>query len=169
MSRLDQSLSERFYRWEKRGRGWQVFPEPVSPEPPFVPFHSLHLPAPPPVDDGARPTFLSSFVRKLSQKLSTEAPPVPVEAEPEEEPELTPLIRGSLVELQASLPDKLDISREAFEQFFLNLSLCREPIAFELLGKKHSFGKKRQELPAHEWRIICTGHKLRHDLSMRAQ
>jgi hypothetical protein len=134
MSRLDQSLSERFYRWEKRGRGWQVFSEPVAPEPPFVPFRSLCLPASPPVDDGARPTFLSSFVRKLSQKLSTEVPSVPVEAEPEEEPEPTSLTRGTLVELQASLPDKLDISREAFEQFLLNLSLCREPIAFELLG-----------------------------------
>jgi hypothetical protein len=134
MSRLDQDLSERFYRWEQRGRGWQVFPEPVSPEPPFVPFHSLRLPTTPPVDDGARPTFLSSFVRKLSQKLSTEAPPVPVEAEPDEEPEPTLLTRKALVELQATLPDKLDISREAFEQFLLNLSLCREPIAFELLG-----------------------------------
>jgi hypothetical protein len=38
------------------------------------------------------------------------------------------------VEFQASLPDKLDISKEAFEQFLLNLSLCREPIAFELIG-----------------------------------
>ena len=58
----------------------------------------------------------------------------PVIPEPEEEPEPTPLIRESLVELQASLPDKLDISKEAFEQFLLNLSLCREPIAFELMG-----------------------------------
>ena len=70
----------------------------------------------------------------MSQKLSTEAADAPVEPEPEEEPEPTPLIRESLVELQASLPDKLDISKEAFEQFLLNLSLCREPIAFELIG-----------------------------------
>jgi len=43
-------------------------------------------------------------------------------------------IEKSLVELQASLPDKLDLSKEAFEQFLSNLSLCREPIAFELVG-----------------------------------
>ena len=134
MSRLDEQLSEQFRRWEVRGRGWQVFPEPVSPEPSFVPFHGHYLPATPPVDDGARPTFLSSLVQKLSRGLSTDAPPASVEAEPEEDPEPTPLTRGSLVELQTSLPDKLDISREAFEQFLLNLSLCREPIAFELLG-----------------------------------
>ncbi|KAF0181136.1 MAG: ATPase [Limisphaerales bacterium] len=58
-------------------------------------------------------------------------PPEPVE---EEEPEPTSLTRDSLIEFQASLPDKLDVSKEAFEQFLLNLSLCREPIAFELLG-----------------------------------
>src|ERR1035437_4989615 len=134
MSRLDEQLTEQFHRWELRGRGWQVFPEPVEPEPPFVPFTGHFLPATRPVDDGARPTFLSSLVQRLSQKLSTEKPPEPVEPEPEEEPEPTTLTRESLVELQASLPDKLDISKEAFEQFLLNLSLCREPIAFELVG-----------------------------------
>src|ERR1035437_3457803 len=134
MSRLDEQLTEQFHRWELRGRGWQVFPEPVEPEPPFVPFHGHFLPAAPIIDDGARPTFLSSLVQRLSQKLSTEKPPAPVEPEPEEEPEPTTLTRESLVELQASLPDKLDISKEAFEQFLLNLSLCREPIAFELVG-----------------------------------
>lgn len=134
MSRLDEQLSEQFHHWEQRGRGWQVFPEPVEPEPPFVPFHGHFLPSAPPTDDGVRHTFLSSLVQRLSQKLSTERLPALVEPEREEEPEPTPLIRGTLLELQASLPDKLDISKEAFEQFLLNLSLCREPIAFELLG-----------------------------------
>ena len=134
MSRLDEQLSEQFHRWERRGRGWQVFDNPVSPEPPFRPFEGHYLPATPPVDDGAKPTFLSSLVQRLSQKLSTE-PEKPADLpEPEEEPEPTPLIRESLVKLQASLPDKLDISKEAFEQFLLNLSLCREPIVFELIG-----------------------------------
>ena len=134
MSRLDEQLSEQFHRWELRGRGWQVYPEPVEPEPPFVHFNGHYLPATPIIDDGARPTFLSSLVQRLSQKLSTEKPPVPVEPEPEEVPEPTSLTRESLVELQASLPDKLDISKDAFEQFLLNLSLCSEPIAFELVG-----------------------------------
>jgi hypothetical protein len=134
MSRLDEQLSEQFHRWEQRGRGWQVFDDPVSPEPPFRPFEGHYLPSTPPVDDGARPTFLSSFVQRLSQKLSPESTVAPAIPEPEEEPEPISLVRDSLVELQASLPDKLDISKEAFEQFLLNLSLCREPIAFELIG-----------------------------------
>ena len=134
MSQLDEQLSAEFHRFEQRGRGWQVFPEPVLPEPPFAPFHGHYLPDAPPIDDRRKPTFLSSFVERLSNKLSTERPPAPVEPEPEEEPEPTRLVRKSLAELQASLPDKLDISKEAFEQFLLNLSLCREPIAFELVG-----------------------------------
>jgi hypothetical protein len=134
MSRLDDQLSEQFYRWEQRGRGWQVFPEPVSPEPPFVPFNGHYLPATPIIDDGRKPTFLSSLVQRLSQKLSTEKPPAPVEPEPEEEPEPTPLIRDSLIELQAALPADLDIAYGSFEQLFRNLTMCREPVAFELVG-----------------------------------
>ena len=130
MSDLHEQLTEQFHRWELRGRGWQVYGEPVSPEPPFVPFQGHYQPDTPVIDDGRRPTFLSSLFRKIA------APPEPPPAipEPEEEPEPTLLSRKSLVELQASLPDKLDISKEAFEQFLLNLSLCREPIAFELMG-----------------------------------
>jgi hypothetical protein len=133
MPTAHEQFSEQFRRWELRGRGWQVFGEPVFPEPPFVPFRRSYLPETPAVDDGHRPTILSSFVQKLSRKMAPPPPP-PVEPEPEEESEPTPLTRESLVELQASLPDKLDISKEAFEQFLLNLSLCREPIAFELMG-----------------------------------
>jgi hypothetical protein len=136
MSRLDEQLSKEFHRWEIRGRGWQVFGEPVYPEPPFVPFHGHYLPAAPAVDDGRKPTFLSSFVQSLSRKLSAEQPPAAVEAEPEAEPEPTPLLRDSLVEFQASLPAKLDVSRDAFEQFLVNLSSCHEPIAFELIGTR---------------------------------
>src|SRR5665213_3901774 len=132
MPTAHEQFSEQFRRWELRGRGWQVFDEPVHPEPPFVPFHGHHLLETPAVDNGRRPTFLSSLYRKL-----TSPPPEtpPVEPEPEEEPEPQSLVREELIEFQASLPDKLDIPKEAFEQFLLNLSMCREPIAFELLGK----------------------------------
>jgi hypothetical protein len=134
MSSIEEKLSEQFCQWELRGRGWHVFPEPVHPEPPFRPFYGHFLPDTPVVDDGRRPTFLSSLMEKLSRRLSdhpTETPPV---SEPEEEPEPEILIRDSLIELQTSFPAKLDISKEAFEQFLRNLSFCHEPIAFEMLG-----------------------------------
>ncbi len=130
MPTADEHFSEQFHRWEGRGRGWQVFGEPVSPEPPFVPFRRSHVPETPVEDDGRRPGPFSSLMRILA----TRPPPSPVISEIEEEPDPVGLTRESLVEFQASLPDKLDISKEAFEQFLLNLSLCWEPISFELIG-----------------------------------
>ena len=128
MASVHEQLSGQFYKWESRGRGWQVFDEPVYPEPPFQLFNGYRL-ATPAVDDGRRPTFLSSLFRKVSQP-----PPPAVIDEVEDEPVPTPLVRESLVEFQASLPAELDIAKESFDQFFRNLDLCREPIAFELLG-----------------------------------
>src|ERR1039457_6662991 len=147
MAWIDEKLTEQFRQWELRGRGWQVFPESVYPEPPFVPFHGHYLSETPVVEDGRRPTFLSSFVRKLSQKISTEQPAPPVIPEPEEEPEPVPLSRESLVELQTSLPAKLDIGKEAFELFLRQPPLCQEPIAFELLG---TAGRVRVQFAAGE-------------------
>src|SRR5580693_7589278 len=103
MSPIEEKLSDQFYQWEHRGRGWQVFPEPVHPEPPFIPFHGHFLPPTPAIDNGRRPTFLSSLVQKLSRKLST-APPESPSPEPEEEPEPEPLYREPLVEFQTFLP-----------------------------------------------------------------
>jgi hypothetical protein len=133
MPGIEEQLTEQFYRFEHRGRGWQVFAEPVSPEPPFLPFYGHCLPEVPAIDDGRKPTVISSFVRRLTQKMNGPAVP-PVIPDEEEEPQPQPLVRDSIIELQTSLPTKLDISKEAFEQFLLNLSLCREPVAFELLG-----------------------------------
>src|SRR5580765_7926115 len=134
MPNAHEQLTEHFYHWERRGRGWRVFDEPVSPEPPFRPFDGHYQSGPVAVDDGRRPTFLSSMVQRLSRGFSTEPPPLPVIADVEDEPEPQPLIRDALVELQTSLPAKLDVSREVFEQFLSSLSLSREPIAFELVG-----------------------------------
>jgi hypothetical protein len=134
MARIDEQLTEQFRRWELCGRGWEVFGEPVSPEPPFRPFFGHYLPDTPPLDDGRKPTALSSLFRKLSQKLSGEDLPPSVIPETVEEPEPQPLKRDSVVVLQTSLPANLNIPKEAFEQFLSNLRLCQEPVAFELLG-----------------------------------
>jgi hypothetical protein len=131
MLSIHEHLSKIFVEWEKRGRGWQVFDEPVYPEPPFVPFVIGSMAERPIVDTGVRPSFLGSLFRKIA------VPPPPhiePEPEPEEEPKPTPLLRESLVELQVALPADLDIARDSMEQFFRSLVLCREPVAFELLG-----------------------------------
>ena len=134
MPTAHEILTEQFRKWELRGRGWKVFDQSVHPEPPFTPFQDHYLPETPVVDDGRRPTLLSSLVQGLSRKLNTKPPPPPIAPEPEEEPEPTPLTRDGLVELQVSLPPDLDVPATALDQFLTNLSLCREPVSFEVLG-----------------------------------
>ncbi len=132
MSQIEEKLTDQFYEWEIRGRGWQVWDAPISPEPPFRPFHGHYaLPENIP-DDGRRPTLLSSFVGKLSRTLGgeEEAPEFPQEEE--SEPEL--LLRSNLVEIRASLPATLNVSKESIEQVLFNLSFCREPVSFELIA-----------------------------------
>ena len=67
---LEEKLTRQFYQWERRGRGWQVFDRPVSPEPPFLPFYGHYVPEAPLVDDGRKATALSSWVQKISQTLT---------------------------------------------------------------------------------------------------
>jgi hypothetical protein len=129
MPTAHEHFSNEFHAWEVRGRGWKVFDVPVYPEPPFVPSVRRMMTETPAVDDGRRPTFLSSLAKRLTQK------PKPIEpVEEAEEPEPVPLIRDSQVEFQAMLPDDADLSPEAFERVLLNLSLCREPLSFEFVG-----------------------------------
>jgi hypothetical protein len=129
MPTAHEHFSEQFQKWERRGRGWQVFGCPVQIEPPFVPFAVRAMTDMGVVDDGVRPGFLGSLFGRPATK-----PPPSFEPEPEDEPEPTLLVREPLIEFQASLPNKLDISTPAFEQFLSSLSLCHEPIAFELLA-----------------------------------
>ena len=137
-----EKLTRQFYEWEHRGRGWQVWPKPVALEPAFRPFYGHYLSDRVVVDDGRRPTFLSSLLSSVSQSLAgPPKQPAPEVPEPEEEPEPTFLDdRDQLIELQTLLPANLDIPREAFEQFLLSLSACREPVAFELLGLPGQIG-----------------------------
>ena len=131
MPSAHEHFSAQFAAWEMRGRGWQVFDRPIYPEPPFVPFAFRSPAETPAVDDGRRQTFLSSLARKLAGPAR---PAAILPDEPEPEPEPTTLIRGELVELQMALPADLDMGKDSFEHFLNSTALCREPVAFELLG-----------------------------------
>ncbi|HEX3624882.1 MAG TPA: type IV secretion system DNA-binding domain-containing protein [Verrucomicrobiae bacterium] len=133
MPTVHEHFSQQFHKWEMRGRGWQVFEHPVQLEPPFVPFVLRPMTEVPAVDDGSRPGFLGSLFRKVIPPPK----PEPAFVEPDEEPEPTLLTRNSIVEFRTSLPADLDLAKEEFEQFLSSLSLCREPIAFELVGGKN--------------------------------
>ena len=63
---LAEQLTARFYAWEKRGRGWQVWDEPVDLEPAYEPFfHYCPELGPTAFDDGRKPTDLSLLAEKV--------------------------------------------------------------------------------------------------------
>jgi len=160
---LEERLTAQFYEWERRGRGWQVLEYPVELEPPFRPFLFHYAESPPAVDDGRRPTFLSSLFESLSGASHGEKAraiqPVPA-FEPEEPLPEVFANDGDLVELQVALPPVVKTAKEAAERFLLSLKYCSRPVSFEIIGTEDSIvielacreqdhAQVRQQLQAH--------------------
>lgn len=131
MPSVEEQLTEQFYRWEIRGRGWQVWDEPVTLEPPFRPFigHYIAGPARSP-DDGRKPTAASRFFEGLfgsSRDPEDKAPHV------EEEPPPVATIPSDIEELRLALPSDLKVTKEQAQQFLLGVG-SREVTALEITG-----------------------------------
>ena len=127
-------LTGAFYRWEERGRGWQVWPYPVELEPPFRPF-IFHAPlsAGPVCDDARKPTRFSAWLERLTRRNSADTQVV--HSDEEEEPELEPAVeRGPFVEIQVALSPETKVLPEVAEHFLLNLTSCACPVSFEIVG-----------------------------------
>jgi len=127
-----ESLTEAFYAWERRGRGWDLWPEPVELEPPFTPFGRRLGSQSPVQDDGRRPTFLSSWTDRLLGSRSKDL-------EPDVDELKEPLPRpdsgcGPHAELLLSLPLECDVSPETVEHFLTTMPMLRRPMAFEATG-----------------------------------
>lgn len=135
MTWADERLTERFYEWEVRGRGWQIFDFPVRLEPPFREFTGHYLPAPPVSDDGRLPTRLSSFVDAFRQANDTltETPPDEIDRI---EPIAETFERDDLIEWNVIVPRDFDPSPEAFEQLLISLASCNERISFEVVAAR---------------------------------
>src|SRR5438046_1657503 len=102
MGRVDEELTEQFYRWEVRGRGIELFDAPVLPEPRFRPFDGHYVVRSSALDDGQRGGFgnrLLSFFRKDAPEAET----VSIE-DFEEEPDPYYFERSDVVEIEVSLP-----------------------------------------------------------------
>lgn len=134
-----EQLTQQFYEWEKRGRGWQVSPYPVDLEPPFRPFLFHYVrPLGQLIDDARSHTPLSGLAERVKGWFAPPAAPVGqdwlrdlevLEPEPEFREDGLPL-----VEVQVSVPSGLKISRDAIEQVLLNWSGASYPLSFEIIG-----------------------------------
>ena len=127
----EQKLAEQFYAWERRGRGWQVFDEPVALEPPFRVFDGHFLPPQKQIDDGCKQTLVSGFLARFGKGTEQSEP----EQTPEEE-EPAPEYRDprQLVELQMSLPLSRSVPTPQVESFIRHVCRESETLALEILG-----------------------------------
>lgn len=132
MGWIDKDVSAQFSKWEKRGRGWQVWPDPVEIEPPFVPFRGYAPDTNQFADTGCRNHPITSALTKLGLLISRAPAAPPPEPEPEPEPHV--LERSDLIELQLSLPPQQSFKMADMAPVLRQLGLCREPIGFEIVG-----------------------------------
>ncbi len=137
---IADDLIRSFYEWERRGRGWDVWPMYITPEPAFVPFRGHYIRSKP-VDDGRKPTFFSSLAKNVVESFKPKTVE-PDNFEPEEMPEeceptqIEPT--RDWCELRIILPQSADISKDTLTQLFVSLSLVRGIVSFEIIGTANS-------------------------------
>lgn len=135
-----EALTQNFYAWEMRGRGWQSYPYPVSLEPPFRPFPGHVLPPQVVRDDGRLEHPLGARIAAFFAKLggAGDAPRAgELEEAPSEEPEPEFFAAtDALTETEIVLPPGVRVTPGAAEAFLLSLSSARYPVAYEVVGKE---------------------------------
>ena len=149
-----EERSRHFYRWERRGRGWQSYPYPVPLEPPFQPFRFLAATAAA-VDDGRHPTALSRFVEGFFGGGSQNPPQPPPEIE---EPEPEPYEDGARSELALIPPADLAVTVALSEAWLKSLSSLQAPASLELVG---SGGRVLPVMSARKGDILRLSSQLR--------
>lgn len=127
---VDERVTRQFREWARIGQGGLVFPYRVGLEPPFRPFRGYDLSTPNRVDDGVRPTFLSSLARSLMGASA----PVNAQAIPEEPDPPAEYCRGEVVDVEILISERDTPKMDRFAQFLSVLTFCAEPISLELLG-----------------------------------
>ncbi len=149
----EEYLTQQFFDWEVRGRGWLVWDYPVRLEPPFQPFLAHGLPRRLIRDDGRRPGLFEVVLERL-RKPTAEAPeaeapsglvipgvweaPLPDEDDVDELP----------IELQVGLPRDFTPKRESAEQILLALSAARDTVAYEIVGRPEAITVRVVARPA---------------------
>ncbi|MEX8518786.1 MAG: type IV secretory system conjugative DNA transfer family protein [Leptothrix sp. (in: b-proteobacteria)] len=134
---LADAVTESFYTWEIRGRGWMLADYPVSLEPPFRPLLFLpllreeHATS---IDDGKRPTFASALIDRAKRLLGGASRARAVATPFEEEPPYPAFPRGCLAPLRLIVPVDSDARPEVIGQLWSALSAALHPLSFEIIG-----------------------------------
>jgi hypothetical protein len=131
----DEALTDQFYAWEKRGRGWQVFDSAVTLEPPFRPFLGHYLTVRGTPQDARRPSLFGGMLEALRGETSPPAADSNTSYDPVEEPQPEPFSsNGPLIELELRVPADLKVTRDRAGQLLTQLANGLGPVAFEAIG-----------------------------------
>ena len=130
MATLAEKLTHYFYAWEERGRGWYLFDNPVTLEPPFTPFYPPSAVSRDEKDDGVHSTYFHFLFHKLFPKKKVEA--VAQLALPAQKQ----IRNANIVVFTVSLPRSFDLNGYEAEQVLLMLSYCARPVSFEIVGRQ---------------------------------
>jgi len=128
------ALTNQFYEWERRGRGWQVGGYPCDLEPPFVPFFGHFIEPGEIIDDGKQPSFWSAVLSGIAQPGKRPAVPKPKE-------QVAYPYSGSSNDLSIyalTLPRQFKQNRERIGQFLVMLSYRKSPVSFEIIATEDS-------------------------------
>lgn len=137
---LSEYLTTQFYAWEKRGRGWEIFDEPVHLESEFIPFFG-HLPPErnTQIDDGRRPMFFPKIQEALGLWKKPTGTTLSDEAFGKLE-ELYPIQaylynnENPVTEFQINFDKDTRVVFENIEQLLLMLSTSVGIVGFEIFG-----------------------------------
>lgn len=157
---LAEAVTASFYAWEIRGRGWWLSDAPVVLEPPFRECFMLPALASPQriIDDGKRPTFLSSLVEGVRETLVGKPKIAEADEEPFEEPPPARAERPhSLVSLRITIPSDFRLRPEAIAQCLRSLSTTLSPVVFEIVG---SAGKVAIQVTCAEVDVLLVESQL---------
>jgi predicted DNA-binding transcriptional regulator AlpA len=132
-----EALTEQFYAWEKRGRGWAIGDYPVALEPPFRPFYGHYIAAESILDDARRPSFFGGIFERFRGETGAGTGSDDLMIADPDEPEPEPFeSEADLVEIQIALPPDIKVSKDVAEQFVMSLGQVSRPAGFEIVGTK---------------------------------
>lgn len=125
-------VTDHFYDWEQRGRGWLESSDRIQLEPPFHPFFFHPDPHVSIRDEGKR-SFLGWIAGGLLDNLKSSVP----EPQLEHSPPIRPYLFESEEPIRTfsiSLPRGYKVGIHETEQLLLMLSFATHPISFEIIG-----------------------------------
>lgn len=143
-------ITRSFYAWEMRGRGWGLAPYPVSLEPPFRYFHIQEglIAERRVIDDGRRPTFLSSLVEGVIEAFREPKAPLPAPEPIEEDEAPFPAeYRIPRVAFSILLHEREEVKPKVMRELLSALGSALHPLSLDIVGAE---GGVRMQLTCAE-------------------